>query len=90
MNKPWEQSNWHTLSWKAKWDAIEAYLRACPGWIVRAREVYQYDAEVALEIEETGGIIAACTHGNITSPNRPCDKCWEERERWKAENEVSE
>jgi len=86
MNKPWEQSNWHILSWKQKWEAIEVYLKACPGWTVRSSEVYQYDAEVALEIEEGGGIIAACIHGNITTPNRPCDKCWEEAEKRRLED----
>lgn len=81
MSKPWESSSWHILSWKMKWNAIETYLKACPGWCVRSNEVYQYDAEVAREIEANGGMMAACVHGNITSPNRPCDMCWEEADR---------
>ena len=86
MNKPWELSDWHILSWNMKWKAIEIYLKACPGWCIRSEEVYQYDAEVALEIEENGGVMAACIHGNITTPNRPCDKCWDEAEKRRLED----
>jgi len=80
MDKPWTLDTWHSLTLEERWKAVEAYLAACVGWTVKSVEIMPYDYDFALDVDERGGILWVCEHGVLSSPNRPCDRCFEARE----------
>lgn len=78
MAKPWDEKNWLDNDYSTRLEALYQYLKACPGWTVHSHELYGKDDELSWAIDETGGLMWACRHGVISSPNRPCDVCCQE------------
>jgi hypothetical protein len=75
MLQPWVADIWPYLTYERQWELLNEYLIACPGWAVLGDEL---GGELGDAIDELGGKVWACEHGNIAAPNRPCDRCFED------------
>jgi hypothetical protein len=81
---PWEGEDWKSVPGDKKLNIVKDYLQRTGRELTTRGEegekLTKFDPELASYINEVGGVLQVCHHGNFQTCNYPCDKCWEESE----------